>query len=279
MNNRKLAEANLTRMNNGNLQMLKTVWITGASSGIGAALSRAYSKNGYFIILSGRNRQKLVITQQSLKDPKQSAIYSFDTTDYSLARSVASEILDKYGCPDITILNAGVSQRDYAEGTALSVTQQIINTNFIANVNISNQLIPAFRSSQKKLVVISSVTGKLGTKKRSSYAASKHALHGYYDSLRAELYGSDSTITIVCPGYVRTNISINALLGNGDNQNSMDDDTNKGMSPEKFALKVLKSVEKNKREVYIGGFEILAIYIKRFFPNLLAKIIRRVNPK
>lgn len=256
-----------------------TVWITGASSGIGQALAVAYNKEGYFTILSGRNEQKLQEVQNSLSNPDASTIYPFDTTDLAKAKSITSEILATYGCPTITILNAGISQRAYAEATSIDVTKEIMDTNFIANVNISNQLLPQLKVEGKKLAIISSVTGKLGTKKRSSYAASKHALHGYYDSLRAELYGSGSTITIICPGYVKTNISRNALLGNGLPQNTMDKDTNKGMSPETIAHKIMRSIRRGKREVYIGGYEILAIYVKRFFPNLLARIIRKVNPK
>jgi len=113
---------------------------------------------------------------------------------------------------------------------------------------------------------------------RSSYAASKHALHGFFDSLRAEIHKDNINVTLVCPGYVNTNVSINALIGDGSRQNTMDKATEKGLPPEKFAKRMLKAIKRKKQEVVIGGkLEVLAVYIKRFIPKLLAKMIRKID--
>ena len=113
---------------------------------------------------------------------------------------------------------------------------------------------------------------------RSSYAASKHALHGFFDSLRAEIHKDNINVTLVCPGYVNTNVSINALIGDGTRQNIMDKATEKGLSPKQFAKRMIKVIKRKKQEIVIGGkLEILAVYIKRFIPRLLAKMIRKID--
>jgi short-subunit dehydrogenase len=124
--------------------------------------------------------------------------------------------------------------------------------------------------------------GKIGTPYRSGYAAAKHALHGFFDSLRAELWKDSKNIyvTLVCPGWINTNLSIAALMGDGSAQNKKDDTHKKGMTPDQFSKKLIRAIEQKKREVYIGGTkEVLAIYIKRFFPSMFSKIIRNAKVK
>jgi short-subunit dehydrogenase len=145
-------------------------------------------------------------------------------------------------------------------------------------VALTKALLPHFiEKNSGHFVVITSIVGKIGTPLRSSYAASKHALHGFFDSLRAEVYHNNIKVTVACPGFVQTNISINALTGNGTAQNKLDAATKNGLTPEIFTKKLLKAVRQEKQEVYIGGFkEKLAVYVKRFFPQLLSKMIRKL---
>jgi short-subunit dehydrogenase len=124
------------------------------------------------------------------------------------------------------------------------------------------------------IVLISSLVGKFGTPFRSAYSASKHALHGYYDSLRAELTNKNIQITIVCPGFIRTNVSINALVGDGSAQNSMDAAQANGMSPERCAQKIIQGITKKKEEMYVGGKEIYGVWLKRFFPKLFSRFVK-----
>ena len=123
-------------------------------------------------------------------------------------------------------------------------------------------------------VVTSSVAGKLGTKERSGYCASKHALHGFFDALRAETHDAGLRVTLVCPGYVQTPISLHALGPDGKAHNRMDDNQTWGMNPADFARQLLRAVEQRKEEVYIGGLEAYGIYLKRFLPGLLSRILR-----
>jgi short-subunit dehydrogenase len=127
------------------------------------------------------------------------------------------------------------------------------------------------------IVNISSLVGKFGTPYRSSYSASKHALHGYFDSLRAELSKTKIHIMIACPGFIKTNVAINALTKDGSPLKRQDQAQEDGMLPEDFAKKLIKSISKNKNEVYIGGKEILAVYLKRLLPRLFSIIIARAS--
>ena len=255
----------------------KLVWITGASSGIGKGLSNAYNDKNYDILLSGRRIEALKEIAASLSN--KSEILNFDVEDYTQIDQAVEKLKAMARFPDIIILNAGISQRSYAIDTDMSVTERIMKVNFFSNVYIVKSILSLIRSNKTHLVIISSVSGKLGSQMRSSYSASKHALHGYFDSLRAELASDGVKITLVCPGYVATDISMNALTGDGKPQKSMDINTANGISVQYLASKIIKAVENKKNEVYIGGKEVLAIYLQRFLPSILAKLITRNKPK
>jgi dehydrogenase/reductase SDR family member 7B len=150
--------------------------------------------------------------------------------------------------------------------------------NFFGAVALTKLVLPSMLSRKSgQIVVTSSVMGKLGTPYRTAYAASKHALHGFFDSLRAELWDQGIRVTMVCPGFVRTNISINALKGDGSTFGGMDAAQDAGMDPEDCAKKIVRAIEAERNEVYMGGKEILGVYLQRFVPDLFAKIIRKVK--
>jgi short-subunit dehydrogenase len=128
-------------------------------------------------------------------------------------------------------------------------------------------------------VAISSLSGKFGVPLRTAYSASKHALHGFFDALRAEVFEHNIKVTLICPGFIKTNISVNALVGQGQKHGVMDENQNKGLTPEQAAKKILSAVEKGKREVAFGGTEAIAVYLKRFFPGVLARILRNNRTK
>ncbi len=257
----------------------KTVWITGASSGIGKGLALAFSKQGANIIISARNEAKLKEVKLVCKNPDRVQILPLDLADFSTFQEKTKAANNFFNGIDILINNGGISQRSYAVDTELKVDQQIFEVNYFGTIALTKIVLPYFISKkQGQIVVISSIMGKLGTPLRSAYAASKHALHGFFDSLRAELYHDHIAVTIICPGYVNTNVSKNALTADGSKFNEMDEATAKGLSPEEFANKALKVIDKQKKEVIIAGFrEKAAVYLKRFFPSVLANAIKKVN--
>jgi short-subunit dehydrogenase len=182
----------------------------------------------------------------------------------------------QWGKVDILIGNGGISQRDLAENTSMEVVRRIMEKNYFGNVALSLGLLPHFLKNKKgNYAIISSVAGKTGTQYRSAYAASKHALHGFYDSLRAETYDRGIRVSIICPGYVKTNVSVNALEGSGNAHNKMDDVQAKGLDPMDVAMKIQRAIEMNQEEVVIGGFqEHMGALLKRFFPSFLSWKLR-----
>ncbi|MEN8187472.1 MAG: SDR family oxidoreductase [Bacteroidota bacterium] len=257
----------------------KTIWITGASSGIGKALAISLSEEDTNLILSSRNEEGLNKVKELCKQPEMVKVLPLDLEEHSSFDDKVNEALNLFDGVDILINNGGLSQRSLTAETGLKVDKQLFDVNYFGTIGLTKALLPHFITKESgQIVVVSSVMGKFGTPLRSAYAASKHALHGFFDSLRAELFNKNIKVTIICPGYVNTQISKNALSADGSKHNQMDNATANGLSPEVFAQKALKAIAKQKQEVVIGGFkETSAAYLKRFFPNILSKVIRKVN--
>ena len=258
----------------------KRVWVTGASSGIGEALAKALAAENAHLILSGRNEAELErVAADCIEGGAASAhVVRLDLAEHDLIPQIAQQVLKECGKIDILINNGGMSQRSLALETPLEVDKRLMNVNFFGTVALTKAVLPSMLTHQLgHIVVITSLTGKFGTRLRSAYAASKHALHGFFDCLRAELGDQPIGVTLVCPGFIRTNISINALTSDGSPQGTMDSATGKGMAPEVLAQKLLKAVRRNKEEVYFGGKEILAIYLKRFFPGYLSRMMKKAR--
>lgn len=263
----------------------KVIWLTGASSGIGEALAYEFARQGAKLILSARRKEELNRVRGNCI-PQAHANIQIIPLDLAqpetlkLSTEVAIQI---FGHIDILINNGGISQRSLTKDTTLEVDRQIMEVDYFGSIALTKYLLPHFlKQKYGHYVTVTSVNGKLGIPRRSGYAASKHALHGFFDSLRAELWKESKNIhvTLVCPGWINTNLSIAALLGDGSPQNKKDETHKKGMHPAKFARKMIRAIEKKKQEVYIGGGkEVLAIYLKRFVPGLFSKIARNTNVK
>ena len=255
--------------------MSKIVWITGASSGIGEALAYEYFKAGDKLIISGRNRDELFRVKSNCQNSFNVHVFPFDLSETENLKTKADDAIRIFGKIDLLINAGGVSQRGLALETDLKTEQQIMNTNFWGTTVISKAVLPSMiKNGGGKIVVISSLVGKFGTQLRSAYAASKHALHGFFDSLRSEVYDKNIDITIICPGFIKTKVSLNALNADGNAQGVMDDAQENGMSAEECAKQIVTAVNANKEEVYIGGKETKAILLKRFFPKYFSKKIR-----
>jgi short-subunit dehydrogenase len=258
----------------------KRIWITGASSGIGAALAVEFATHGAQLVLSARNETALheVATTCRTAGAGIVIIQILDLSVQDNIPEIVENVLSKVGKIDILINNGGISQRSLAKDTSLDVDKKIMNVNFFGTVALTKALLPSMLMHQLgHIVTITSLTGKFGSPYRSAYAASKHALHGFFDSLRAELVESSVKITLICPGFVRTNVSVNAITGSGEKLGTMDETTNKGMSPDRLARKIVHAIKNNREEAYFGGKEVLGVYLKRFFPIYFSKIISKAT--
>lgn len=256
----------------------KVVWITGASSGIGEALAYAFSKEGAFLALSARNEEALQKVRSACTHPDNVLIAPLDVANFAEVPQVANKIIEHFGYINILVNNAGISQRSLVRDTDLSVDQKVMKVNFMGTVAVTKAVLPTMLHQRfGQIVVISSVMGKIGTPLRSAYAASKHALHGYFECLRAEVADEGLHVCLICPGYVNTNVTINALTGDGTPNRVKAESTENGLAPEVFARKALRAIGAEKDVALIGGKELLTIYLQRFFPGLLRWLVKRIN--
>jgi len=248
----------------------KVVWVTGASSGIGEAVAKAFSREGAKLILSSRNQSELERVRGNCAGDGH-RVLPLDLTRPETFADAAKQA----GNVDILVHAGGVSQRSLVKDTTLQTDRAIMELNFFGTVGLTKAVLPSMLGRKSGHVVpISSVVGYVGTPLRSTYAASKHALHGFFDSLRAEVGKDGITVTIVCPGYIRTNVSRNALTGDGSAFGQMDRTHERAMLPEECARRIVNAVAKRKQELVVGGLETWAVPLKRFFPRLVSRIVR-----
>ena len=257
----------------------KVIWITGASSGIGRALALELSNLDALLILSARNEAALESVKKKCKNPSNVTVLPLDLEVHSSFNKITTTAIKLFGRIDILVNNGGISQRSLASETNISVDKKIMEVNYTGTVALTKTILPHFIENNKgQFVITTSMVGLIGTPLRSSYAASKHALHGFFDSLRAEVYDYNIAVTLICPGFVSTNISMNALTGDGTSQQKMDTATANGISPERFAKLMAKAIDSKKEEAYISGFkEKLGVYVKRWFPRVFSVMIRKLS--
>lgn len=255
----------------------KTVWITGASSGIGAALAAELAKRGATLILSARRTERLEATARACA----SASVHLLPMDVAAAESLSEhthKALAITGQVDVMVHNAGVGQRSLAVETTVDVDRRMMETNFFGPVAITKHLLPSMRArKQGTIVVMSSVLGVFGAPRRSGYAASKHALHGYFDSMRAELGREGIRILMVCPGRVKTEFSESALEGDGARHGQMDASSYTGLSAERVAARTVKALDRGEDEVVVAKWETLPVLMKRVSPALLRRALGRAD--
>jgi short-subunit dehydrogenase len=258
----------------------KVIWITGASSGIGEALALEFARRGARLILSARRELELErVGALTGLPPLDLLILPFDLKNAKNASALTAQIINKFGRIDVLINNGGYSQRSEACDTSEETDRALMEVNYFAYVALSKAVVPYMkRQKGGQIVVISSIAGKFGFYLRSSYSAAKHALHGFFESFRLETERYNIKTLIVCPGKIKTQVSINAITASGEMHNKMDESHERAMSPQACAKVIISGIEKNKEEIFVGGKEILTVRIKNLFPRLFAKLIRKQSP-
>jgi dehydrogenase/reductase SDR family member 7B len=259
----------------------KVVWVTGASSGIGEALAIELAKAGAKLVLSARRRDELerVAKQCGAADV---LILSLDLAKSDDFDSLTAEVLKRFGQIDVVVHNGGISQRSWVKDTAMSVHRRLMEVNFFGTVALTRSVLPSMLLQKSgHFVVISSVMGKIGTPMRSSYAAAKHALHGFFDCLRAEVASEGLHVSIICPGFIATDVSKNALGADGSPTNASYEEVANGAAPDVTARQILAAVAAKKSEVYVGnlGKDRLALTLKRFLPGVLERMVSGRLPR
>ena len=255
----------------------KVIWITGASSGIGEALAYATSAHGAKLILSSRRVAELERVKNNCAYPDNVHILPLDLTDSANLEAKVPVAIALFGHIDIMVHNGGISQRALVAETDISVHREVMELNYFSYITLTKALLPHFIERRSGyFVVTSSVMGKIGTPMRAAYAAAKHALHGYFDCLRAEVNQYGIKVTILTPGYIHTPISV--ISGDGSFLNGKPEQIDGGFSADRAAKQIIKAIQNEVYEPYIGKFlgeERLALFVKRFFPGLFARLIPR----
>ncbi|MDF1630321.1 MAG: SDR family oxidoreductase [Alcanivoracaceae bacterium] len=256
----------------------QVVWITGASSGIGEALAMEFSRYGARVVLSARRADELERVRQRLVWPENHLVLALDMEDPSAFCEAADNVRAHFGRLDILVNNAGISQRSRVMETDIGVDRRVMEINFFGVIGLTKAVLPWFREQGAgRVVVISSLVGELPTPMRSAYCASKHALHGWFESLRAEEYDNGLRVLMVLPGFVRTQVSVNAVTADGSSHGKMDDYQQQGTPAEVCAERIIHAVQRDRAQVIIAGREGLAIWLKRWFPGIYRAIIRRIK--
>ncbi|XP_020864106.1 dehydrogenase/reductase SDR family member 7B isoform X5 [Phascolarctos cinereus] len=197
------------------------VVITGATSGLGKECAKVFYAAGAKLILCGRSQEKLEELVRELsathyRKTHKPHVVVFDLADSDTIVPAANEILKYTGHVDILINNAGISYRGTIMDTALEVDKKVMETNYFGPVALTKAILPSMIEKKRgHIVVISSIQGKISIPFRSAYAASKHATQAFFDCLRAEIEQHEIEVTVICPGYIQTNLSLNAITADG----------------------------------------------------------------
>lgn len=252
----------------------KNVLITGASSGIGAALAREFARRGASLVLLARNRQRLEAVRDECARLGAGPVrlVEADTTDYAAIDAFVPTV---EGRLDFLILNAGISQRSLAVETDEAVDRKVMEVDFFAPVHLAKALYAAGKwDSQTHIAATSSISGLFGFPQRSAYCAAKHAVKGFFEALRLE---TGAPVTILFPGRINTPISLSALEGDGSAHAKMDPGQAGGMDADTCARKCVRGILRGKPLVRVGGKEMISCFLYKWFPGLFFRLIGRAS--
>ena len=260
---------------------MKVVWITGASSGIGEALAKQYAKLGNQLVLSARREPELERVKQACiklgaKD-EDVLVLPLDVTKHESMPEKVFAVTGHFKTIDVLINNAGISQRSLCLDTDLSVYKTLLDVDVLGQIALTKQVLPVMvKQGSGHIAVTSSVAGKVGVKLRTGYCAAKHAVMGFFDALRAEVAEYGIQVSTITPGFIKTDISKNAVTENGGQFGVDDDDIKGGMDVNKCAQVIIKQMNKGKKEIAVGeGLSMVALTLKRFFPGVLFKMVEK----
>lgn len=259
----------------------KVVWITGASSGLGKALAKECALQGADVILTARRYEELEKVRVTLLNPERHLSVCADITDESQVRHAYEQVLQAKGRIDWLINNAGLSQRALIQDTTMQTERAIMEVDYFSQVFLTKTVLPTFIAQKSgRIAFVSSVAGLLGTQYRASYSAAKGAIHMWANSLRAEVAQDGVEVSVIFPGFVKTNVSFNALNGEGKPQGYQDEAIENGLEPDLFAQTTVDALRAGHEYIVVGGAkEKLGVWVSRLSPKTLYKMIRKMKVK
>jgi short-subunit dehydrogenase len=257
----------------------KIVWITGASSGIGESLVYAFIKRGAIVIASSNEIQELERVKKNCGESAGRVICAtFDLSETSEIKKLVDEQISKTGRIDYLLNLGGISQRATIEESPLWLDRKIMEINYFGTIALTKAVLPfMIRQKSGHILATSSISGRFGFPLRSGYSASKQALHGFFETLHIENKKNNINASVIIPGRVKTKISYRALDAEGKEHGKMDEGLAKGISPEKAAEIIIRGIIKNKREILVGGSELIMLFIRRYFPFLFFRLADKIK--
>lgn len=258
----------------------KTIWITGATSGIGKEVATELSKENTHLILSGRNRKALdEVGQICTQNGSSVTMAPFDLGDEKSIEKAFNEVNSKQIKIDCLFHFGGISQRALVSETPVFVDRKIFDINYFGTIALTKLILPGMvKNGGGHIAATSSIVGKFGFPYRSSYSASKQALHGFFESLLAENKANNIRVSMIIPGFINTNISVNAVNNKGEAHAKLDENQAGGMPADKCARIICKRLKKEKKEILVGNKELIMVHIRRFLPRLYYYMASRVKP-
>ena len=259
----------------------KVVWITGASSGIGEAITYALAKEECKLVISSRRLEELNRVRKNIKITDENIlVLPIDLEQHQQTDQWVKTVMEKFDRIDVLINNGGISQKSFALATDASVERKIMDINYFGNIALSKAVARIMQQQKSgKIAVIASIIGKFGLPDLTTYSASKHALYGFYDSFRMEVKADNIKVLIVSPGFINTNVAFNAIKGDGNLSNENSSAMENGMKTDVFSRKFVRALKSTRNHKYIGGKELLTVPFKTFFPDIFYNLMLKMRKK
>lgn len=261
------------------------VWITGASSGIGAALAVQLAARGSSLVLSARDVSALERVRDQCAengaDPGRMLVLPLDVLEFDAMAARAAAVVERFGRIDLLLNNAGVSQRSACVDTDFDVYRKMLDINVLGPIALTRAVLPVMlEQGHGTLAVTSSVAGKVGAPLRTGYCAAKHAVMGFFDALRTEIGPAGLQVTTITPGFIRTNVARNALDAGGQATGMSDDDIEGGMSAADCAAAIIDGFVAGTPEIAVGeGPEMALLRLKREDPETAFQMLEEMAVK
>jgi short-subunit dehydrogenase len=249
------------------------VVITGATAGIGKELALQLAKQGAYLSLAARDAEKLSgVTKECNKLGGKAIFVQTDVAKKEECKNLIDKTVEEYGRIDTLFNNAGITMSaKFEEISDLDLFETIMKVNYLGSVYCTYYALPFLKKTKGRIIGISSLTGKVGVPTRTGYAASKHAMAGFFDSLRIELLNTSVTVTMIYPGFVATEVRERALGGDGKPLGVSHLDETKVMSVEDCAEQIINAASKRKREVVMTAKAKFGLWVKLIAPGLIDK--------
>jgi len=254
----------------------KTVLVTGAGGGLGRAIALRFAQAGARIAAVDKYVGGIERLQSEVEGVGGECVaLPCDVTDAEACARAVAAVVKRFGTLDVLVNNAGISQRSGFAATDLAVIRRVMDVNFYGAVHCTKAALPHLLAARGLIVAVSSVAGYTPLVARTGYAASKHAMHGFFESLRTELVPAGVDVMMVCPSFIATQIDRNAIGGDGQPVRHAQVTTGGRLSPESVAERIFAGAVRSRRLLLVGRTAWMAWWVSRLAPGLYEKLMAR----